>query len=159
MYVEYLSYVGLTPVCVQQGPEALRVARRADVIVTDVLVPGPMDGFELIRRLRNDPATARLPIVVLTVCAWIEDKKRALNAGCDVFLPKPCYPDALVRVLHRVTGNHPTHARGTVCAGAGATCRGGKPAVAREQQRPHRSPVRETGTDPPAPSPSPHGSE
>src|SRR5713101_1535251 len=53
MYAEYLSHMGLTPLCVQEAEAALRVAYRADVIVTGLLLPGPIDGYALIDRLRH----------------------------------------------------------------------------------------------------------
>ena len=102
MYAEYLSYRGLTPLCVQQAHDAIRLASRADVVVTGLLLPGPLDGYGLIESLRRDPDTRMTPIVVLTVCAWIEEEARARRAGCDVFLSKPCFPHKLFREVRRL---------------------------------------------------------
>src|SRR5262252_3379787 len=89
MYAEYLSHVGLTPLCVQEASDALRLASRADVIVTGILLPGALDGCALIAALKGNRATRHIPIVVLNVCAWADEEARARSAGCDVFLSKP----------------------------------------------------------------------
>ena len=102
MYAEYLSHRGLTPLCVQEADAALRLARRADVIVTGLLLPGPIDGYALIGRLRQSTGTRNIPIVVLTGCAWTSEEARARSAGCDVFLSKPCFPDMLLREIRRM---------------------------------------------------------
>jgi two-component system, cell cycle response regulator DivK len=102
MYAEYLSYMGLTPLCVQEADAALRLARRADVIVTGLLLPGAIDGYALIDRLRRSTGTRNIPIVVLTGCAWTTEENRARSAGCDVFLSKPCFPDRLLREIRRM---------------------------------------------------------
>jgi two-component system, cell cycle response regulator DivK len=102
MYAEHLSHVGLTPLCVQEADIALRLACRADLIVTGLLLPGPIDGYALIDRLRQSTGTRNTPIVVLTGCAWTTEEARARSAGCDVFLSKPCLPDMLLREIHRM---------------------------------------------------------
>src|SRR5262252_10710531 len=73
MYAEYLSQMGLMPLCVQEATDALRLASRADVVVTGILLPGALDGCALIAALKSNPATQHIPIVVLTVCAWIHE--------------------------------------------------------------------------------------
>ncbi len=73
-----------------QRPEALeRVAdRRPDVVLLDVMMPG-MSGFEVCRRIRADPETATLPIVMVTALQEMADRVQALEAGADDFLAKP----------------------------------------------------------------------
>src|SRR4030095_9667463 len=80
MYAEYLSHKGLTPLCVQDATDALRLAARADVVVTGILLPGALDGCGLIAALKGTPTTRHIPIVVLTVCAWIHEEERARSA-------------------------------------------------------------------------------
>ena len=102
MYTEFFRYEGLLPVPVSNARDGLTVARRADIIVTGLLLPGDIDGIEFIARLKRDERTKRIPLIVLTACAWKSDRERAEKAGCDVFLAKPCLPDHLlheVRVL------------------------------------------------------------
>ena len=71
------------------GPEALElVAReRPDLVLLDILMPG-MDGHEVCRRLRADPATQLLPVVMITA-SGDQEKLTALESGADDFVPKP----------------------------------------------------------------------
>jgi DNA-binding response OmpR family regulator len=102
MYAEYLRHQGFLPIAVSTAAYALTIAHRADVIVTGLLLAGEMDGIEFIRRLRVDGRTKTMPVVVLTACVWRSDRNRALAAGCDLFLPKPCTPELLVSQLRFV---------------------------------------------------------
>ena len=64
------------------------IAAPPDVVLLDVMMPG-MDGYEVCRRLRANPATHALPVVILTALHDRTDKIRALEAGADEFLSKP----------------------------------------------------------------------
>jgi CheY-like chemotaxis protein len=70
--------------------EALTELRssRPDLILMDIQLPG-MDGLELTRRLKSDPATRDIKIVGLTAYAMRGDQERILAAGCDGYIPKP----------------------------------------------------------------------
>src|SRR5207244_4685733 len=59
-----------------------------DLILLDVVLPG-IDGFEVCRRLRKLPATAHVPIIMLTSKSTIADKKIGFEAGADDYLTKP----------------------------------------------------------------------
>jgi CheY-like chemotaxis protein len=72
-----------------------------DVVVTDVALPG-MSGLELVQRLRGLEETKDIGIVVLTGMAFPADEQDAASAGCDVFLTKPCLPDALATEVRRL---------------------------------------------------------
>jgi len=61
---------------------------RPDLILMDIQLPG-MDGLELTRRLKSDPATRDIKIVGLTAYAMRGDEERILAAGCDGYIPKP----------------------------------------------------------------------
>jgi CheY-like chemotaxis protein len=102
MYVEGLRYEGFTVLPVSTAHEALIAAPQVAVIVTGILLPGHMDGLELVGRLRKDERTKSLPVVVLTACAWDAERERAHAAGCDLFLTKPCSPHALVTQIGRL---------------------------------------------------------
>jgi signal transduction histidine kinase/DNA-binding response OmpR family regulator len=72
------------------GEEALRDVARVcpDVVLTDVMMPG-LDGFGLLRALRDDPGTRAVPVVMLTARAGQEAAVEGFDAGVDDYLPKP----------------------------------------------------------------------
>lgn len=79
------------------GLEALDRARAdsPDLILMDVGLPH-LDGYEVTKRLKADPATARVPIITLTAAAGQEDRKKALAAGADEYETKPIDFDRLM---------------------------------------------------------------
>lgn len=109
MYAEYLRYSGLAAIAVSNAEDAVTFAPEADIIVTGIVLDDSVDGVELVSRLRGDDGTMHKPIIVLTACAWRRERERAEHAGCDVFLSKPCLPDALLRELRLLLPT--THAR------------------------------------------------
>ena len=72
------------------GQEGVQMAssESPDLVLMDLSLP-VMDGWEAIRRLKNDPATAALPIIALTAHAMAGDEARAREAGCDDYDTKP----------------------------------------------------------------------
>ena len=77
---------------------------KPDVLVSDIRMPGE-DGYTLIRRIRAlDSNAGGLPAVALTALAHPEDRRRALTAGYQSFVPKPVEVDELAAVIRRVSG-------------------------------------------------------
>lgn len=90
----------------QSGPAALEIAPAwaPDLILLDVMMPG-MDGFEVCERLKADPATEHIPIVMVTALGDSSERVRGLEAGADDFLTKPVDDETLfarVRSLVRL---------------------------------------------------------
>ncbi|RVU38371.1 PleD family two-component system response regulator [Hwanghaeella grinnelliae] len=88
------------------GPSALAsIAENApDIVLLDVMMPG-MDGFEVCRRIKDDPKTTHIPVVMVTALSDNADRVRGLEAGADDFLTKPLNDTALfarVRSLVRL---------------------------------------------------------
>ncbi len=79
------------------GAEALELCERerVDVVLLDVMMPG-MDGFEVCRRLKADPATQDVPVIMVTALDQPSDKLQGLEAGADDFLTKPVDEIALI---------------------------------------------------------------
>ncbi|GAB6841643.1 two-component system cell cycle response regulator [Methylorubrum rhodinum] len=84
-------------VVAMNGPDALAICERGacDVVLLDVMMPG-MDGFEVCRRLKSNPDTAHLPVVIVTALDQPADRLRGLDAGADDFLTKPIDDTALM---------------------------------------------------------------
>jgi CheY-like chemotaxis protein len=91
-------------VVLADGPEdALRLAANADVVVTRNPQPGqPMNGIELLRRLKRDPTSSHVPVIVITSLMQPEFRAEAIAAGCDGYLLLPVVPDVLLAEIRRV---------------------------------------------------------
>jgi two-component system, cell cycle response regulator len=89
---EYFDVV--TAVC---GADALKICERAecDVVLLDVMMPD-MDGFEVCRRLKSNPVTHHIPVVMVTALDQPSDRVKGLSAGADDFLTKPVSDVALI---------------------------------------------------------------
>ncbi len=79
------------------GAEALEILARetVDLTVVDINMPG-MDGYTLIRKIREDRVFGDMPIVIVTTEAEAKDKKAGFDAGADTYLIKPVGPDELL---------------------------------------------------------------
>jgi two-component system cell cycle response regulator len=86
------------------GAEALAISARAecDIILLDVMMPD-MDGFEVCRRLKSDPATHFIPVVMVTALDSPADRVRGLEAGADDFLTKPVSDIVLIARVRSLT--------------------------------------------------------
>ena len=80
-----------------QQPVALKIVRddSPDIVLLDVMMPG-MDGFEVCRRMKQDPASSHIPVVMVTALSDVADRVRGLEAGADDFLTKPINDVALL---------------------------------------------------------------
>ncbi len=80
--------------------ETLQTAGAFDLVILDIMMPD-MDGYELTRRLRQDPRFTALPVIALTARAGKEEQQAALEAGANAFLVKPVEPAELKAMLDK----------------------------------------------------------
>jgi two-component system, cell cycle response regulator DivK len=85
-----LQRKGYSVVTADDGEKGLLLARSEmpDLILMDISLP-VMSGWEVTRLLKADEATRNIPIIALTAHAWITDREKALEAGCDEYDTKP----------------------------------------------------------------------
>jgi two-component system cell cycle response regulator DivK len=89
--VAILTHAGHATLSATNGAEGVATARRErpDLILMDIQMPG-MNGLEAARQLKEDAATATIPIIGLSALVMKGDEARILAAGCDLYLAKPC---------------------------------------------------------------------
>lgn len=99
-FQEYLETKGMHVTAAGSAEDALRLATRQafDVMIVDLQLPG-MNGWDYIRAVRLDPSTWDVPVIAVSACVFPEDRTRAEEAGCDMFLAKPCGPDDLLSAV------------------------------------------------------------
>lgn len=102
VYAQFLQHVGWRVAIAVDGVEGLAqaTALRPDAIVLDLGMP-KMDGWEVAKRLKADSVTRRIPVLALTGHALDQSKQRAVAAGVDAYLVKPCLPADLVAAIRR----------------------------------------------------------
>lgn len=104
MYAEFLS-TSFDVVTAGDGKEALALlaTRVPALVITDFTLPG-IDGFELIRQIRENDSTRQVPVICLSGHAGRAHEERARAVGCDRVLEKPCLPEALARTARELVG-------------------------------------------------------
>lgn len=91
----------------ENGQQAIEIAQteHPDVILLDVMLDGSdLDGLEVCRRLKKNPATEDIPIVLLTAHGQISDLEAGKAAGADDYFTKPFSPIALMKKIEAVLG-------------------------------------------------------
>jgi phosphate regulon transcriptional regulator PhoB len=103
LITHHLEREGYRCRAVGSGPEALRAVRTAvpDLIVLDLMLP-ELDGLQVCRRLRAEPATAAVPIIMLTARGDEVDRVVGLELGADDYVTKPFSPKELVARVRAV---------------------------------------------------------
>ena len=90
LLVAYLEDIDCNTIATSSGLDAMDIVKKSppDLILLDVMMP-KISGFEVCRRLKNDPKTTDIPIIMVTALNELGDIERAINSGTDDFLSKP----------------------------------------------------------------------
>ena len=110
--VDVLTHQGFRTEGAHNGLQALEklFALLPDLVLADIAVPG-IDGIELCRRLRADARTRRIPVIAITGYDDRDYRDRAMLAGADRVLNKPCDLDTLVRAVRELVGRNTSELR------------------------------------------------
>jgi signal transduction histidine kinase len=97
-----LDLEGLKTVLAYDGSQALRLAHelQPSLILLDVMLPG-MSGFEVCAALKKEPATASIPVIILTAKAELSSRMAGISAGADEYLTKPFSPTQLIDLINK----------------------------------------------------------
>ncbi|MDP8966335.1 MAG: response regulator transcription factor [Cyanobacteriota bacterium] len=100
---DYLEISGYSVIAAEDGQQALSMIEtyHPHILITDINMPR-MDGYELVRQVRQKPAFRLLPVVFLTERASTEERIRGYQTGCDLYLPKPFEMQELGAVIRNL---------------------------------------------------------
>ena len=94
---DYLEFRGYNVDTAENGREALQVLDRdvPDMIICDIMMP-EMDGYSLVKHIRQEPTTNRIPVLFLSAKGQSQDRVKGLSEGADIYMSKPFEPEELV---------------------------------------------------------------
>ena len=97
------QHAGFDVIAVSNGEEAWRLAseRSPDLVVIDGMLPG-RDGFDVVRQLKTEQKTERIPVILLTARNREDDVVNGLSLGADEYITKPFMPDELLARAKRL---------------------------------------------------------
>ena len=100
---ELLRTRGYDVTTASSGFDALKILadQRFDLFLLDVIMPG-MSGLELCYKIREMDELVDVPVIMLTAKSADEDRRAGMDAGANVFLPKPISPDRLLQLVDQV---------------------------------------------------------
>ena len=95
---------GYAVTAVASGAKAIDLATTdpPDLVLLDLMLPGQFDGFEVCRRLRSDPGTNKVPVVIISALDDDDSRTRAADAGATAYYTKPFSPIALLKEIERL---------------------------------------------------------
>ena len=80
---------------------------KPDIIVLDIMLP-TIDGYDVLRQLKQNPIYSDIPIILLTACAQEKDKQLAKDLGASAYVTKPFDIDTFVRIVNNILEKTPT---------------------------------------------------
>jgi two-component system, cell cycle response regulator DivK len=99
---DVLQFHGYRLAETETGEEGVRLAHelRPDLILMDIQLPG-MNGITAFRRIRDDPATARIPVIAVTASAMTQDRRTIMAAGFDGYQSKPLSVKTFIEAIRQ----------------------------------------------------------
>ena len=99
----HITTAGYDVLCANNGIEAIEICETKNpaLVVLDIMLPR-LDGWQVCRRLRQDPRTRNLPIIILSALSEVKDKLKGFDLGADDYVTKPFSPRELVVRIKRV---------------------------------------------------------
>ena len=100
---DYLELSGYSVITADDGQDGLKKVEEChpDLIVTDIVMPR-MNGYELVRRVRQKPGFRLLPVILLTARTKTQERILGYQSGCDLYLPKPFELEELAAAIHNL---------------------------------------------------------
>jgi CheY-like chemotaxis protein len=116
-----LTTEGYNVITADRGDAALKLAagEKPDLILLDVMMP-EINGYEVLERLRSNPETAGIPVVLLTALAQEKDVEKAVEAGVNGFVAKPFEPAELISCVRAALSHSQQAIKGAKSLSAGA---------------------------------------
>jgi CheY-like chemotaxis protein len=101
---EMLELAGYRVIVADNGKEGLAIAcgQSPDIILCDIMMPG-IDGYQVMKEIRNEPSTSKIPFIYITARAEKADVKIAMNLGADGYVKKPFDTRELIEAIEGVT--------------------------------------------------------
>ncbi|MBE9001721.1 MULTISPECIES: response regulator [unclassified Nostoc] len=98
-----LELMGCRFICQTDCSATVLVAKeyQPDLILLDILLPG-LSGIDVVRHLKQEPLTSKIPVIAVTALATTEDRERILKAGFDDYISKPYMIEDLEAIIRRV---------------------------------------------------------
>jgi CheY-like chemotaxis protein len=95
---------GYEVTAVASGAKAIdfAVTQPPDLVLLDLMLPGQFDGFEVCRRLKSDPTTRDIPVIIVSALDDPESRAKATDAGANSYYTKPFSPTALLKEIERL---------------------------------------------------------
>lgn len=100
---EYLQDFGYTVQVASNANEAWQILEKSppDLVISDIMMP-QVDGYQFLKRLREDARFKALPVIFLTARGMTSDRIQGYQAGCDAYLPKPFDPEELEAIVENL---------------------------------------------------------
>jgi len=102
-----LERVGLTVIAAGDGVEALEKVQQfhPNLVILDIVLPR-MNGYEVCRRLKSEPETETIPVLMCSAKKEDFDRYWGMKQGADAYLAKPCHPQEIVETVKKLLKSH-----------------------------------------------------